>query len=264
MSKKILPIFQVDAFTDEVFKGNPAAVVPLDNWLPDEQLQAIAAENNLAETAFYLRKTDHFELRWFTPGLEIDLCGHATLATAHVLYEHQGYKGDHIHFESLSGTLMVKKRKSDLQLDFPARPPEEVDPPEALLKGLDIEPLKVLKSRDYVAVYANETAIRAIKPNHAELEKLDCIGIAVTADGDHSDFVSRFFAPAAGVPEDPVTGSAHCSLVPYWADELQKDNLKAIQVSERSGTLKCRYDREQERVFLAGNCVTYLKGFIEI
>jgi PhzF family phenazine biosynthesis protein len=196
---RTLPLFQVDAFSDALFGGNPAAVVPLDRWLSDDLLQKIAAENNLAETAFYVRSGEGYDLRWFTPALEIDLCGHATLAAAHVLYEHQGYDKDHVQFKSKSGELVVSKKGNQLELNFPARPPQEIEAPQELLDGLGgAVPDRVLKSRDYVVVFNDEATIRNIQPNHLELSKLECIGIAVTAPGDDVDFASRFFAPSAG------------------------------------------------------------------
>jgi len=258
-----IPIFQVDAFTSRVFGGNPAAVCPLPRWLPDAKLQAIAAENNLSETAFFVRKGAAYELRWFTPVLEIDLCGHATLASAHVLFSHLGYKKDEIVFQSRkSGELRTSKKRGWLYLDFPAREPAPVEAPPELIKGLGRVPIEVDKGRDYLALFEMEADVAAISPDFAELSRLDCIGIIATAPGDSSDFVSRFFAPRAGVPEDPVTGSAHTILIPFWGKRLGKTRMKAFQISARRGELRCEW--RGERVLIGGCAVTFMKGTIEI
>ncbi len=259
-----LPIYQVDAFTDQLFGGNPAAVVPLKEWLSAPEMQKIAAENNLAETAFFIPQGENFELRWFTPELEIDLCGHATLATAHLLFTELGYKNDVIHFHTLkAGTLTVTNNKDLYTLDFPSRPPQPCKIADELLAAIGgPEPIEVLSSRDHLLVFENEATILALKPNFAAMLKLDTMGVIVTAQGDHSDFVSRFFIPAAGINEDPVTGSTHCNLIPYWAEKLGKNQLHAFQVSGRRGELWC--ELKGDRVLMSGKAVTYLKGEIYI
>lgn len=259
-----LQIYQVDAFTDQLFKGNPAAIVPLTTWLPAPEMQKIAAENNLAETAFFIPKGDNFELRWFTPELEIDLCGHATLATAHILFTELGYTKEEIHFHTLkAGTLTVSRSNDLYTLDFPSRPAIPAEAPEGLLKSMGGKtPNQILHSRDYMLVYETEADVLALKPDFAELAKLPIMGVIATARGDQSDFVSRFFIPSAGINEDPVTGSTHCNLIPYWAQELNKNNLHAFQVSERGGELWCTL--KGDRVLMAGKAITYLKGEIYI
>jgi PhzF family phenazine biosynthesis protein len=259
-----LSIYQVDAFTDQLFGGNPAAIVPLTEWLPVPTMQKIAAENNLAETAFFVPQGDDFELRWFTPELEIDLCGHATLATAHILFTELGYNKDTIHFHTLkAGTLSITKQEDLYTLDFPSRPAIKCELPEGLLAALGgSKPTEVLSSRDHMLVYETEEEVLALKPNFAELAKIDLMGIIATAKGNHSDFVSRFFIPAAGINEDPVTGSAHCNLIPYWAEKLKTNKLHAFQVSERRGELWC--ELKGDRVLMAGKAITYLKGEIYI
>ena len=260
-----LPIYQVDAFTDHLFGGNPAAVVPIEEqWPTDEMLQKIAIENNLAETAFYQKKEDHYKLRWFTPEFEIDLCGHATLASAHVIFNYQDYQGDAVSFQTMSGELVVKKVNGLLQLDFPARKPEISSLSEEQLKAFNIQPVEILKSRDYFLVYNSEAEIRSLKVNNGLLDPKDFHkgGIICTAKGDEVDFVSRFFLPGASVFEDPVTGSAHCSLIPYWAEKLGKDNMVAQQLSDRLGDLTCTNDGD--RVLIAGSAITFLKGEIEV
>ena len=255
-----IPLYQVDAFTSKVFGGNPAAVCPLEEWLSDELMQAIAAENNLSETAFFVREGDGFRLRWFTPVMEVDLCGHATLASAHVLFHHLRYRRGPIHFYTLSGLLEVGRDGSLLCMDFPARAPSSVQAPQPLLDGLGRIPAGVFKARDYMAVFEREEDVRAIQPNLSALMELDCLGIIATAPGRNVDFVSRFFAPRAGIPEDPVTGSAHTMLVPYWAQRLGKKSLHALQVSKRGGELFCEH--RGERVSIAGGAVTYAVGTI--
>lgn len=259
-----LPIYQADAFTDKLFGGNPAAICPLKEWLPAPEMQKIAAENNLAETAFFIPQGKDFELRWFTPENEIDLCGHATLASAHVLFTLLGYDEDIIHFHTLrAGTLSVRRDQDLYTLDFPARPPEVCEMPAGLAEALGgPKPLKVLRSRDYFLVYENEAAILALKPDFTALSRIDSIGFVVTAPGDNSDFVSRFFAPSVGINEDPVTGSSHCNLIPYWSARLGKPKLHAYQVSSRRGELWCEF--KGDRVLMSGRAVTYLKGEIYI
>lgn len=252
--------YQVDAFATRVFEGNPAAVCPLDNWLDDGLLQAIAEENNLSETAFFVPSAKGFDLRWFTPVREVDLCGHATLATAHVIFEILGYAESTITFGTRSGDLIVKKQGNLLQMDFPARPPTSCEISETLLQGIGVRPIEVLAADDYIAVLDSEAAVRAITPNHALLNQLDLRGVIATAPGFDVDFVSRFFAPKFGVPEDPVTGSAHCELAPYWASKLGKNTLSAKQVSKRGGTLTCEV--LGNRVLLTGGAVTFMEAEI--
>jgi PhzF family phenazine biosynthesis protein len=253
-----LSIYQIDAFTDKVFGGNPAAVVPLEKWLEKEVMQAIAAENNLSETAFFIPVGDEFEIKWFTPEIEVDLCGHATLASAYVLYEHLKYNKDEILFHSQSGILKVRKKNDLFELDFPNRKPLPVPAPPALIEGLGKRPIEVLKSRDYFAVYENEDDINSLKPDFNILSTLDALGIIVTSKGKTVDFVSRFFVPAAGINEDPVTGSAHSTLIPYWAEKLGKNVLHAYQLSKRKGELFC--ELIGDRVWIAGKAVTYMIG----
>lgn len=257
-----IPIYQVDAFTGRLFGGNPAAVCPLEEWLPDETMQAIGAENNLSETAFFVRRGTAFKIRWFTPAVEVDLCGHATLASGHVIFNHRGYQDKLISFQSKSGELRVTKQDELLYLDFPAFEPVPVDPPAQLIAGLRRKPREVLKGRDFFAVFDEEEEILSLVPDFSELGKLDCLGIIVTAKGHDSDFVSRFFAPRAGINEDPVTGSAHTLLVPFWAKRLNKKRLHAFQVSKRRGELFCE-DRGT-RVLIGGRAVTFFSGLIEI
>lgn len=252
--------YQVDAFTDRVFRGNPAAVVPLTFWPDDALLQAIAEENQLSETAFFVPIETGFELRWFTPVKEVDLCGHATLATAHVLFEILHYPKDRITFETRSGALSVKKLGALLEMDFPASAPTRCTAPEILTRGLGRQPIEVLAAEDYLAVFSDEDAVRAIEPDFALLSRLDLRGVIVTAPGDEADFVSRFFAPKYGIPEDPVTGSAHCQLAPYWAQKLGRTTLNAKQVSRRGGEIVC--EARGERVRLCGRAVTFMQAEI--
>lgn len=255
-----LDIYQVDAFTREVFKGNPAAVVPLQGWLPSETMLAIAAENNLAETAFFVKEGEGYGLKWFTPEIEIDLCGHATLASAYVLWNVLGEQRDTLNFETKSGTLTVTREGDLMVMDFPSRPAQETDAPEGLSDALGAAPQKVLKSRDYLAIYDTEAEVLALRPDFRAISELGVHAVICTAKGDTADFVSRFFAPSVGVDEDPVTGSAHCTLIPYWADRLGKTELYAHQVSKRGGELFC--ELKGDRVRIAGNAVLYLKGEI--
>jgi PhzF family phenazine biosynthesis protein len=252
--------YQVDAFTDKVFGGNPAAVVPLSSWLDDALLQAIAEENNLAETAFYAPSEKGYQLRWFTPVKEVDLCGHATLATAHVLFEIIGYPKQVITFETRSGDLFVARKGMRLEMDFPASSPGPCELSETLAKGLGRRPLEVLAAEDYLAVFDSEETVRAITPDPVLLGQLDLRGVIVTAPGTDVDFVSRFFAPKLGIPEDPVTGSAHCQLAPYWARRLGKNNLSARQVSRRGGEIAC--ELRSDRVLLSGYAVTFMEAEI--
>ncbi len=254
--------FVVHSFTDRVFAGNPAGVCPLEEWIDDASMQEIAAENRLSETAFFVRAGDSYHLRWFTPKSEVDLCGHATLASAFVLFDHLGHEGDTITFNTLSGELSVWKDGESLVMDFPSRPAQEVETPDDLVAGLRSDVERVLKSRDYMAVFENERQVRDLKPDFSELEKLDCTGIIATAPGEEVDFVSRFFAPREGIPEDPVTGSAHCTLTPYWAGLLGRNELVARQVSSRGGDLRCKL--VDDRVLIAGRAALYSRGFLAL
>ncbi|MBN1988770.1 MAG: PhzF family phenazine biosynthesis protein [Bacteroidales bacterium] len=259
-----LPIYQVDAFTSKVFKGNSACVVMLEEWLPNSTMLNIAKENGVAETAFFTRNKDHFHLRWFTPDIEMDLCGHATLATAHVVFNHLGYKGQHILFKSVSGDLAVGRNGELLVLDFPHRKPVPAELPVEIAESLNIQPKEVLLARDYVLVYETQEEVEAIAPNRRLIDRinLDPGGVIVTSPGKEADFVSRFFTPQATIFEDPVTGSAHCSLVPLWAERLGKKDLHAQQLSQRSGELYCT--DLGNRVLIKGNAVTFLEGTIRV
>lgn len=257
-----IPIYQVDAFTDTQFHGNPAAVCPLDTWLDDDLMQKIAAENNLSETAFFVRQADGYGLRWFTPNNEVDLCGHATLASAYVIFTYLDPGHATIRFHTLSGVLEVTREDGLLAMVFPARPGVRCDAPEALVKGLGKPPLAVYKSRDYMAIYASEQDILDLQLNMDELKKVDALGVIATAQGNSVDFVSRFFAPNAGVPEDPVTGSAHSTLIPYWKEQLGKTDLVARQVSARGGTLYCT--DLGATVKMRGAAAPYLEGYITV
>jgi len=261
-----LTLYQVDAFADQVFRGNPAAVVPLDAWLPDTILQAIAAENNLAETAFFVPNGGGYHLRWFTPRQEVPLCGHATLATAYVILRHLTPQASRVEFTTLSGPLAVTRAEAGFVLDFPRLDPEPVtSPPLALIRGLGGEPVEVLKfsvDPNFYAVFADESEVRSLRPNLTVLESLHPFGVVVTAPGTATDFVSRYFAPSYGIPEDPVTGSIHCVLTPYWATRVGRTELTAWQASERGGSLRCRL--EGDRVYLTGSAVLYLQGTILI
>lgn len=257
-----IPIFQVDAFADQLFRGNPAAVCPLDAWLDDEVLQAIAAENNLAETAFYVASDDGYRLRWFTPTTEVDLCGHATLAAAHVLFKGLPAGVQQVEFDTRSGKLRVMRESDCLTLDFPSQVGLRCEAPKALVVGLGVEPLECYRAMDYMAVLNSEAAVRDVKPDFRRLNELDLRGVIITAPGQNVDFVSRFFAPRFGIDEDPVTGSAHCTLAPYWAKRLGRTTLEATQLSKRTGMVRCRV--EADRVFLSGKTVEYLEGTIEI
>lgn len=255
-----LPLYQIDAFASEVFHGNPAAVCPVEAWPADDVLQGIAEENNLSETAFFLREGEGYHLRWFTPVQEVDLCGHATLAAAYVILEYLEPARQRVAFRTRSGRLEVARDGARLAMDFPARPPEPCEAPEALLEGLGPPPAAVLRSRDYLVVYESEQEIRALAPRMDLLAPVDWV--IVTAPGRKCDFVSRFFAPGAGIPEDPVTGSAHCTLIPYWSARLGKPDLYARQLSPRGGELWCEH--HGDRVRIAGHAVRYLEGTITL
>ena len=259
------PLYQVDAFAEGVFSGNPAAVVPLDAWLPDATLAAIAAENNLSETAFFVPLPpatggDGYHLRWFTPTFEIDLCGHATLAAAHVLFEELGYSGPRLRFESLSGPLFVEREGDLLALDFPSWPPEPVEISEAMTRAFGVRPLEAFAGRDLLCVFESEDAVRGLTPDHAAFQALPYVCNIATAPGRRHDFVSRVFCPEVGIPEDPVTGSAHSLLTPFWAARLGKARLDAFQASARGGRLFC--ELRGDRVRMAGRAALYLRGTI--
>lgn len=257
-----IPIYQIDAFTNRLFAGNPAAVCVLTEWLPDELMLAIAAENNLSETAFLVGEGGRYGLRWFTPVLEVDLCGHATLAAAFVVFRFLEPALDAVRFDTRSGELTVRRRGEWLEMDFPPRPPARAQPPPGLIEALGRPPREVWKARDYMAVYDSEDDVRHLAPDMAALGRVDMFAAIVTAPGSDADFVSRFFAPAVGVPEDPVTGSAHCTLAPYWASRLGKTVLRARQLSPRGGEILC--ELRGDRVALAGQAVLYLEGVIHL
>ena len=257
-----LPLYQVDAFTTRLFGGNPAAVVLLDDWLPDKLLAAIAAENNLAETAFVIPRPDVVPLRWFTPAVEVDLCGHATLAAAHVLFRHTFPLASRLTFDTSSGRLTVTREADLLSMDFPTRPGKPVDVTDSLTSALGLQPLEAYLARDLMAVLESESAVRNLQPDFKRIATLDTFAVIVTAPGDRVDFVSRFFAPRAGIQEDPVTGSSHCTLVPYWAARLGKSRLIATQVSPRGGELFCTL--HGGRTAIAGHTVEYLRGEITL
>ena len=260
-----LPIYQVDAFASEMFRGNPAAVMPLQAWLTDDLLQAVAAENNLSETAYFVKNGDVYELRWFTPELEVDLCGHATLATAHVLFEHLDEAGDEIRFDTRSGLLRVQRAEVGLTMDFPAADLSSVDVDLAVCNALGStasEALLVAGSPGkLVYVYEFESDVAQMTPDFGALKKASEHCVIVTAPGDDCEAVSRFFGPQVGIDEDPVTGSAHCALVPYWADRLHTSELLCRQISARGGDVYCRL--EQGRVFMTGTAITYMQGVVE-
>ena len=258
-------IYQIDAFTSKLFGGNPAAVCILEKWLETDLMQKIAAENNLAETAFAVKNTNHYELRWFTPEIEVDLCGHATLATAFVLYNHYDFKENTLRFISpRSGELLVQKNESGLlTMDFPTDDLTLVSEQINISKAIGKQPLETYKGKtDYMLIYESQEEIENINPNFHLLNVLDCRGVIVTAKGNEVDFVSRFFAPQCGIPEDPVTGSAHTTLTPYWSEKLNKKIMTAKQLSERGGAIQCEY--LEDRVKISGNGVCYLVGEIEI
>lgn len=258
-----LNIYQVDAFSDKIFGGNPAAVVPLETWLTDNILQSIALENNLSETAFFVFRDGQFQIRWFTPNAEVDLCGHATLATSHVLFNELNYGQELISFISKSGTLIVRKTGDKLQLDFPADKIEKIEHIELINEALGVCPIEIYKGKtDYLLILDSEETIKNIRPNFHILKICNERGVIVSAKGNESDFVSRFFAPGIGINEDPVTGSAHTSLIPYWSAKLNKTELTAKQLSARGGKLWCTY--LGDRVLISGYAITYMKGEINI
>jgi PhzF family phenazine biosynthesis protein len=257
-----LTLYQIDAFASKLFEGNPAAVCPLDEWLPDDVMQNIATENNLSETAFYVPRGDGFHIRWFTPASEVDLCGHATLATAYVLFTILGYNNNRINFESRSGILSVTGDNEWLVMDFPAQPPVACDTPEEIVKAFNRAPVECLTSEDYIVVFENEKEVESASPDFEQLKKLGLRGVAITATSDRYDFVARFFAPNYGIPEDPVTGSAYTQLTPYWADKLGLKKFSVKQLSPRGGELTCEI--ADDRVFISGKAVKYMEGKIEV
>jgi PhzF family phenazine biosynthesis protein len=254
-----MEIYQVDAFNNEIFKGNPAAVCPLEKWISEDLMQAIAEENNLSETVFFVKNENTFDIKWYTPTCEIDLCGHATLAAAHIIFNELNYNKKYIEFNSKSGKLTVTKTDDWYTLNFPSEKLMEIKIPSLLEQALNVPVLKTFKGKWKLLVeLENEEIIKNLKPNFHLLTQLEFSGIIVTAKGDSADFVSRFFAPKIRIDEDPVTGSAHTLLIPYWAKKLNKTKLKAIQLSKRKGYLKCEY--LNDRVEMSGQAITYLKG----
>ncbi|MCP4255119.1 MAG: PhzF family phenazine biosynthesis protein [Candidatus Scalindua sp.] len=257
-----LNLYQIDAFTDMPFEGNPAAVIPLETWLPDNTMQSIAKENNLSETAFFVPQNRGFHIRWFTPKTEVDLCGHATLATAYVLFNILEYNKDKIEFDSKSGVLTVFQKNDWLVMDLPAQSPAPCNMPYEIVEAFDKMPVECLRSEDYIVVFEAEEDILSIKPDIDYLTKLDLRGVIITARSEQYDFVSRFFAPKYGIDEDPVTGSAHTQLIPYWARVLGKTKMKAKQLSSRGGELVC--ELRNDRVLISGKAVKYLEGKIDL
>lgn len=255
-------IYQIDAFSSKIFQGNPAAVCPLEEWLSDDLMQKIAMENNLSETAFFVREGEGFRIRWFTPGTEVNLCGHATLASAYVIFNELSYEKDTIEFISKSGELKVNREDDFLVLNFPAQPGRRIEKLESIELALSKKPLELIESDDYLAVFENEKDILDLSPDFQLLKKVKCRGLIVTAKGKNCDFVSRFFAPQVGINEDPVTGSAHCKLTPFWAKRLGKNKLTAKQLSKRGGELIC--ELKNDRVLIKGKAVKYLEGSINI
>jgi len=259
----LLQFYQVDAFTDKLFGGNPAGVCPLEKWIPDDVMQKIAMENNLSETAFFVNEDDGYRIRWFTPKVEVNLCGHATLASSHVIFNHLGCDCDKITFHSRSGILNVSREGELLVLDFPANKPQRAALPEDFVQALNITPIQCHRGKeDYLLLYKSQQEIEALIPDFRRLEKTDARAVIVTAPGSKCDFVSRFFAPRVGVDEDPVTGSAHTVLIPFWAEKLNKTEMNALQLSRRGGTIFCRLNGD--RVDIGGKAVTYLKGEISV
>ena len=257
-----LTLYQVDAFTDQTFGGNPAAICPLTEWLPDELMQKIALENNLSETAFIVPEGRHYHIRWFTPAIEVDLCGHATLAAAHIFFTALNFDKEEIVFNSRSGLLTVKKGDSHYIMDFPADEIQAVSTPQEIVQGIGVQPIATFRGKDdYMVVLENQKSIATLKPNFAKLAELKAArGVIATAQGEEVDFVSRCFFPNAGINEDPVTGSAHTTMIPYWSKKLSKKHLVAQQISSRGGIIFGTY--KGKRVNIGGNAITYLKGSI--
>ncbi|MCW9046609.1 MAG: PhzF family phenazine biosynthesis protein [Gammaproteobacteria bacterium] len=257
-----LPIYQVDAFANKPFEGNPAAVIPLETWLTDDVMQSIAEENNLSETVFFVKQDSGFKIRWFTPCKEVKLCGHATLAAAYVLFDVLGYKEKVVNFDSLSGKLSVSQKDGLITLNFPSQIPVSCDIPEDLIKGLGKKPVACLKSEDYIAVFDSEEELAEIVADHTYLKRLDLRGVVVTSVSHKYDYVARCFAPKYDIPEDAVTGSAYTQLSPYWSTKMLKNKFTAKQISKRGGELFC--ELKGERVLISGKAVMYLQGEIEI
>lgn len=257
-----IDIYQVDAFAQRPFEGNPAAVCPLEKWLPDDLMQSIAMENNLSETAFFVLEEDGYRIRWFTPLAEVDLCGHATLAAAWVLFHCLEVEGNEVRFLSRSGRLAVRRKDEVLELDFPAQAPRSCPVPDGITRAIGAQPLECCEFVDLLAIYDDPAVVRDARPDMAALAALDYRGVIITAPGEEHDFISRFFGPAVGVPEDPVTGSAHTKLTPYWAEKLGKNHLRARQVSPRGGDLMCTL--KGDRVLIAGQAVLFLRGTLEV
>jgi PhzF family phenazine biosynthesis protein len=257
-----IPLYQIDAFSTAPFAGNPAAVCPLTEWLHDSVLQAIAAENNLSETAFFVRRGDTRELRWFTPATEVKLCGHATLASGFLVLDVMREETERVTFSTLSGQLCVSRAAHGYALDLPSLPPKACEPMQALVDGLDREPVEILAATNFLCVFDREEDVRDLTPDFARLAHCDPYGVIITAPGKKVDFVSRYFAPSKGVPEDPVTGSAHCTLTPYWAERLGKTRLRARQLSKRGGDLTC--ELKGDRVVLEGGCAIVIEGTLHV
>jgi PhzF family phenazine biosynthesis protein len=257
-----LPLYQVDAFTDRLFAGNPAAVCPLEVWLPDATMQAIAAENNLSETAFFVPRGEDYELRWFTPTVEINLCGHATQASGFIVMTRLAPHRSSVRFHTKSGPLTVTRRGDMFAIDLPSRPPERCTMPEKFVGALGRKPAQILGAAMYLTIFESEADVAALTPDLATLSGIDRDGVIASAPGRDCDFVSRYFAPHAGIPEDPVTGSAHCTLMPYWAERLGKSKLHARQISKRGGELFC--ELRGDRVVMAGHAAFYLDGRIRV
>ena len=257
-----LDLYQVDAFANRVFEGNPAAVVPLETWLPKVKMQSIARENNLSETAFFCKSDEIFDLRWFTPNSEVDLCGHATLASAFVIFNFLDYKLDKIFFKSLSGMLYVEKSGEQIKMNFPSQKPIKCKIPELLEDGLGTKPVACYFNEDYIAIFENENNIISVEPNFQKLKMLNSRGVIITAPGNEYDFVCRAFFPKYTILEDPVTGSAYTKLIPYWSERTGKKQFISKQISQRGGELFCEYDGE--RVFISGYAKMYMKGEIYI
>ena len=257
-----LSLYQIDAFANRIFEGNPAAICPLEKWLPDELMQSIAAENNLSETAYFIKTGTGYHIRWFTPTQEVDLCGHATLASAYVIFNILGYMGNEISFESKSGSLNVKKKDYWLEMDFPSQPAIKCDIPNQIINAFYDTPVECLKSEDYIVVFDSEDSVINAKPNLLYLSELDLRGVIITAKSNHYDFISRFFAPNFGINEDPVTGSSFTQLIPYWSEKLAKNSLMAKQVSHRGGEVKCAISGK--RVKISGKAVQYMEATIII
>lgn len=257
-----LTIYQIDAFANKAFEGNPAAICPLEEWISDDLMQSIAAENNLSETAYFVKTQKGYHIRWFTPKHEVDLCGHATLASAYVLFEILGYTENEIIFESRSGLLSVIKDKDWLKMDFPSQPPVPCQTPELISRAFNQTPYKCLKSQDYIVIFENETSVLDANPELSLLSQLDLRGVIISSKSNTYDFINRVFAPKYGINEDPVTGSAFTQLIPYWTVELNKTKMNAKQVSTRSGEVRCEY--LGKRVHISGKAVKYMQGTIEV